>query len=391
MKKIMAFLMAGVLFMGTAYGVHIYRSNRLISYTNEFSTWTNASKFMSSDAMRTNLNKESLVVFGSSEFEHGLDTPYHPRTMFQNAKLNPMLIGAGYYQCLSHAITLSAIGKSIPNKKVVLLLSPTWFRKEGVNNKAFASRFSESSYLEMLKNKAISSDTKTYMEKRTIQLLEVDEPTRDRIKRYQRVISGGDTSIFDQLDYRIYAQFLMEKSQGKVLEQMEQEGVPSNGKPVVKDTPIEWEACMKQAEADGITNNQNPFYMNPKSFSKIELKMGKKRNCRSGIQDAYTRSPEYGDLRCFLDVCKEQDITPLLVALPVNGYWYDYTGFPSHARAKYYENIRSIAKEYDVQLEDLSDREFTKYFFEDGVHLGGKGWVTVDELLYNFYNKDKKQ
>ena len=44
--------------------------------------------------------------------------------------------------------------------------------------------------------------------------------------------------------------------------------------------------------------------------------------------------------------------------------------------------------QYGVQgLQTLSDQEYTKYFFEDRVHLGKKGWVMVDESLYNYYKE----
>ena len=45
---------------------------------------------------------------------------------------------------------------------------------------------------------------------------------------------------------------------------------------------------------------------------------------------------------------------------------------------------RAIAKEYNVELKDLSKDEYTKYFFEDNVHIGWKGWVKVNESIYEF-------
>ena len=39
--------------------------------------------------------------------------------------------------------------------------------------------------------------------------------------------------------------------------------------------------------------------------------------------------------------------------------------------------IRKIAKEYDVQLADMTDGEYEKYYFEDESHLALKGLVTM--------------
>ena len=99
----------------------------------------------------------------------------------------------------------------------------------------------------------------------------------------------------------------------------------------------------------------------------------------------YQTGPEFSDLRCFLDVCSETGVEPMLVILPVNGYYYDFTAFPQSARQAYYEKIRKIAQEYDAAVADFSGDEYTKYFFEDRVHLGQKGWVMVSEEIYRFY------
>ena len=98
---------------------------------------------------------------------------------------------------------------------------------------------------------------------------------------------------------------------------------------------------------------------------------------------------EYNDLRLFLDICEELDIEPMLVSVPVNGFYYDYTGLPQSERQQYYQNIREIASEYDVQLLDLSSQEYTPYFLHDIMHLGWKGWVYVIQGVHEFYQQDQ--
>ena len=107
----------------------------------------------------------------------------------------------------------------------------------------------------------------------------------------------------------------------------------------------------------------------------------------SASNGSFSESPEYGDLKLFLNVCDELELEVMLINVPVNGYWYDYTGFPKEEREKYYENIREIAKEYGVKLLDLSNHEYTPYFLKDIMHLGWKGWVYIDEGIYEFYKE----
>lgn len=392
MRKAKAFVAALVLFCFTVTGVHFYSIKAIALDNNAFSTWSNKVKFNSPEAIRANLNDNSVLVFGSSEFEHGRKTIYHPRAMFKGFEFNPMLIGAGYYQSLEHAITLAAVGDSVQNKKVVILLSPSWFRKGGVVSSAFASRFSEGSYIEMLKNDKLSLETKEYIEKRTDSLLLKDPATLKRVGIYNRVLMDGNASFMDGLSYHVYEQYLTEKDRQGVIMQAKLSNLKSGVNAGNRDQSIDWDAYTAKAEEQGKLKNTNPFFMAPKGFLKVKYKYNSgllpKKRC---VKNCYATSPEYDDFKCFLDICKELDLEPLVIALPVNGYWYDYTGFPAHTRTKYYDNIREITNEYGVQMVDLSDKQFTKYFFEDGIHLGGKGWVTVNEILYNFYKDDKKQ
>ncbi|MEG0874720.1 MAG: D-alanyl-lipoteichoic acid biosynthesis protein DltD [Clostridiales bacterium] len=388
MKKVISFVIALMLFCGTVWGMHIYSSKSMALHNNSFSTWSNESKFNCKEAIVNNLNPHSLVVFGSSEFQHGSKTPYHPKNMFKGFEFNPMLIGAGYYQCLSHAITMASIAKDIPNQKAVLLISPSWFRKDGVKDKFFASRFSQSNYIGMLENTDITPKTKSYIINRTKKLLKVDKPTLKRINSYNSVLLEGNRDFWQNVDYKISRTFWAEKDRQDFAAQTALAGLKSNQNKNVKDTPINWQDYMNQAQADGEKYNTNPFYMAPKSYRFISMDMDKKKDINKGVKNGYAHSPEYGDLKCFLDVCKEQNIDIMLVALPVNGYWFDFKAFPGSERKQYYNNIRNIAKEYNAPLVDLSNEEFTKYFFQDGVHLGGKGWVTVNEKLYDFYQKN---
>jgi D-alanine transfer protein len=390
-RKVIAFLTALALLMGTIYGIHIYSKQALALNNNAFGTWINQTKFGSPDGIKANMNDNTLVIFGSSEFKHGNKTIYHPKAMFQGFSFNPMLIGEGFYQCLSHAITLASIGDSIPNKKVVLFLSPTWFREEGVDNRAFASRFYESSYLGMLKNNQISKETKEYIRNRVNSLLTADPSTLKRVKLYNHKFLDGKASVIDDINYHIYDAFLTEKSRQSVIIQAKLSNIKPNQNQGLKDRKLKWKKYLKKAKAEGKKRNKNPFYMDPHSLIRLEARKNDKTGTSvAAVKFGYADSPEYGDLRCFLDICKELDLDVMVVALPVNGYWFDYNAFPISEREKYYTTIQKMMKEYGVEFKDLSDQEYTKYFFEDGVHLGGKGWVMVNEAIYNFYKQDQK-
>ena len=229
------------------------------------------------------------------------------------------------------------------------------------------------------------------MIKRSHELLRVDPAARERADLYNRVLYTQDASMSDRVNYRIYTRFLKEKELQTAVMQMVKDNVPKASSKEKTDQDPDFASLLKQSIKDGEAQNQgNPFYMDDSSYKwKVRPFMKKKKN--QSLNGSYSTSPEYDDLRCFLDVCQDLGIRPLLVMMPVNGYWYDYTGFPKEAREDYYQKIRSVAAEYNASIADFSDQEYTKYFFEDGVHIGKKGWVMINESIYRFYQKTEEK
>ena len=391
MKRLLAFFLALLLALTSAVGLHFLAESRIHVDSNAFASWSGDGKFQAREAILQNLTEDTILTFGSSEFQHGVKTPYHPAKVFQNTKFQMMLIGAGFYQSLSHAITLASLGDEVQKKEAILFLSPQWFRKSGVQPEAFASRFSDSHYIAMLKNKHLSPKVKDYMIRRSQELLSVDPSMQNRIAQYNRILYTGDASLFDRVNYRIFTRFMEEKElQTTMMQLIKDRIVRKSSGSKTSDTP-DFVSLIDQSIKDGDKHNQgNPFYMDDNVYKRlIRPSLKKKKN--QSVNGSYSTSPEYEDLSCFLDVCEDLGIRPMLVMLPVNGYWYDYPGFPKEARADYYKKIRTIAKKYHASLLDYSDQEYTKYFFEDGVHIGKKGWAVINEDLYHFYQGHEKE
>lgn len=64
--------------------------------------------------------------------------------------MDPIYVGKAGYQSLTHAITLGAVGSQAANKKAVLIVSPQWFKENGVKSTAFEAAFSEEEYIALL-------------------------------------------------------------------------------------------------------------------------------------------------------------------------------------------------------------------------------------------------
>ena len=77
----------------------------------------------------------------------------------------------------------------------------------------------------------------------------------------------------------------------------------------------------------------------------------------------------------------------MLVLLPINGYWYDHTGFPKENREGIVGKIQEMADEYDVELCNFFGECYTKGWLEDNIHPAGKGWVEINEKAYEYFTE----
>ena len=374
-----------------------------------YALWASEEKSRSFAGLTENMTEQTLPVFGSSEFMHGKEEPFHPAQVFAGTDVTPMLIGAGYYQSLSHAVTLSAIEDTMPLKRAVLILSPQWFRKTGVVDQAYTSRFSEGLYRAMLENEGISQELKDYFWERTNVLLAPDPGTLEKVEKDKAYLAGEMHSPWDRFFEKIWLSFLEEKDRfsisirqlgmgmGKtkvekkeeIEEKKQEEKEEKKEKEEKREgkktlTKQDWTELLNLAEKRGEQENQNPFYIGQESYERLLPYLPEKKGMNADADKGYQTGPEFNDLRSFVRTARETGIEVMLVLVPVNGYYYDFTEFPSSARQAYYEKIRNLAREEGAYVADFAGQEYTKYFFEDRVHLGKVGWVMVDEAIYRF-------
>ncbi|MHB1008430.1 MAG: D-alanyl-lipoteichoic acid biosynthesis protein DltD, partial [Propionibacteriaceae bacterium] len=98
----------------------------------------------------------------------------------------------------------------------------------------------------------------------------------------------------------------------------------------------------------------------------------------------FTSSVEYHDLQLYLDVAHDLGIQVLLIALPVNGVWSDFTGLPKAQRDGFSAKVRTMAAVNGAQLVDLSSKAYEPYYFFDTLHLGWRGWLDVTRACWTF-------
>lgn len=336
---------------------------------------------------------DTLLIFGSSELKT-TDICTHPANFFANRRcgIQVDLIGRGSCQSLVHALAIAAGGDALNGRKVVLITAPQSYVEEGIASDLFMANFSELQVLSMLEDDTISDEVKTYLSDR-IQSLIQGYNAENGTSLQQHTAAGLLTDAAAKgnrvipallLPYRALSRWALD-CKDRIEARSVMRGYADVPAPQ-EETPVDWaaeeEAALEQA-AQMVTNND--FSMQDDYYSTY---IGRKLDQQEGKDSAlsYDASPEYGDLRCLLEICRQKNMDVLFVHVPLNGKWNDYTGFTAERREAYYEKVRLIAEEFDnVTLLDLTGYEYEPYFLCDTMHLGWKGWLEVDRAIIDFY------
>lgn len=402
MKQLKAFLLAVLLSLTTIIGLHFYGIKHIAFDKKQLGVWTSDAKFLSRSAILENQDETTMLILGSSEFRNATDSPYHIKYMFAKDEFSPILIGRDSYQSLHHAITLASIGNDLKNKKVVFIISPQWFQRKYVSKESFTLRFSENHYLGMLQNKKLSKQLKTQLMSRTHSLLgDTDNAMLSRINLYDKIYTDDKVSFLKQAENLLYQSFLTEKDRLRVIGSFKLHSLSGKNSRTdmvaletasqyTKGTTViyDWEQLYADAGTTAASISDNPLYEQQSFYdsNQASIEAAKDKNkSKQYIEDA----EEYDDMALFLEVCRELDIQPMVILLPNNGYWMDHTGYPKEERQKTYAAIREVAENYGVQITDMTDLEYEPYLFMDNFHFSGKGWVLLNEAIYDFYKQDE--
>lgn len=103
------------------------------------------------------------------------------------------------------------------------------------------------------------------------------------------------------------------------------------------------------------------------------------------MDESYTDSPEYEDLKLVMEAFKDAGAKPLFISIPLNSKWYDYAGFPEERRQAYYEKMNQFLYDSGQSFIDFSNHEQEPYFLTDTLHIGWKGWVYLDQVMDEYW------
>jgi len=386
MKRLIPTIIAMGMLVGFAIGYSRYTVNALEQNHIKMVYDNTDTRNFCVEAMDELTNENTILLMGSSELSAS-DNIGYPPSLFNhgNSDFNIIMMGRGNMQSLHHAISVGALDEAIENRKVVLIVSPQWFTASHLPSEAYASRFSERLFAGMLENRNISYETKRAIADRVEGLLQEGNPEEyKRVLLYDKAYIEKNATLPELAQLAAWNNVTSIKQKKDLLEEIGTINFHAEDE-TVRAEEIDYKSLLDQAEQAGIeacTNND--LYIYDEYYTKyVEPNLAARKD--SEVSSSYLDSPEYVDFELFLTVCEETGISPLIVNIPVNGLWYDYTGFPVSDRQAYYQRIRDICNAHNASILDFSDKEYEHYFLKDIMHLGWKGWVYLDEGVYRYY------
>lgn len=332
-------------------------------------------KSENADFVLNNMSAEGYLCFGSSEFYISKSlVSMVPQAVFgeNNTGVDMTFIGEGYDQSLWQAIAAGAYGSRVPNKKVMLIVSPQWFFRGDGEQRKFYTKFSYSLYRAFMQNPDVSDDTKAAVRARCA-ALGIDDAT---------LAAGARDTPLDALNdvaYAVTDAWRLRSDLNNIVQiapskSLTRQAGTSTGEP-------DWDALLGEARSEGAAATTSNDYGIYDAF--WEKNHGFDPEL---FQDFSEADAEYDDLALFLQVCREVGLEPLVCILPVNGAWYDVSDVTADERSAYYARVRGICDDADVAYADFSSREYEKYFLCDTVHPGWVGWVRIEQSFYDFVN-----
>ncbi|WP_288222068.1 D-alanyl-lipoteichoic acid biosynthesis protein DltD [uncultured Clostridium sp.] len=329
-----------------------------------------------------------LMLLGSSELSSPVDQNPINIFPFKGAEYDVSIYGRAYTQSLQHATILSNIKNIDSSDKVAIVISAQWFASQiGIDGGDFSVNFSEQQFYNFFENENVSKENKIYYAKRISELLRKSgEYGEERIyaNLYYRdnlISKSVLTLLKPYYSLKEYMLEIKDKVQTiKLLNEM-------NDKEEMSLKEIDWTVEYEKAENQGkdkVTNND--IFVDDDYYDTYL------RDRYDSLKDSWANinlleSKEVNDYNFLLEVCKENNIKPLIILMPVNGLYYDHLGLTLDKRTEFYSTLEKMANENDFDVLNLQNKEYEKYYLSDVMHLGWKGWLNIDEEMYKYFNE----
>lgn len=385
-------LLAGLIFLPINIGFR-YSKTQLINFaqnpkdTSIFTGYSIKKQILS--------QPDFLPIIGSSELEH-VD-PFHPSSYFSKYShgFTPYLVGQPGTTPLTHFFYLNSVASQLNHRKMVYIISPQWFSKQGTTKPEFSNFVSKGEIFSWLKTASPHSEATVQLAQRLLTYPSLKNegeiyPALIRLSKGQALTSVQKLSIQISLQFWQKEDLLFSGISQLTTQQF---GLSSSIQNYAEQLPdkssLQHLENIAYREGKKAANN-NPFQINNGVWSKKIKPTYKSREGKMG-NVTYLKSPEYTNFQQVLNSFAAHHDDVLFVIQPVNGSWYSYSGLPEATLQAFSAKIRAQLNDQGFhQIADFTGMYNTPYAVDDTIHFGYRGWLAADQSIKKFMKTQNK-
>ncbi|MBU5361586.1 D-alanyl-lipoteichoic acid biosynthesis protein DltD [Enterococcus raffinosus] len=357
-----------------------------------------ASSSMAGNVLRGNsITKEALSTdkyvpfFGSSELSR--ISPFHPSVLAEkyDRGYTPFLMGAPGTQSLTQFMMMQSLGNELKDRKVVFIISPQWFVKNGIKRDYFDAYYSPEQTLTWLLNLKKVQASDQYLAQRLTHYGVVRKD--ERLERMLDAVMDGRLPDKTDVTFSKLKLNMLERED----ELFSTIGMISKQKAIdenVKALPEAYDQHKLNQLANRLgkqATQGNEFGIQHRFYQK-RIKPHMDRFANSQRKWDYRYSPEFSDFQLALDQLAKKHADVLFIIPPVNGRWAKFTGLSDEMLQQFSAKIKyQLTSQGFTNIADYSDQQNTPYFMQDTIHLGWKGWLAADKKIAPFLRNPKSQ
>lgn len=325
--------------------------------------------------------KDFLILLGSSELSNSTHK-YIPYNFLPKAGIPIMAIGNAGHQSLLIMTALMPYFESLENKKIVVLISPTWFNEyaNGTHPDNFSKYVSLDKLYRIYQNNYLPDEFK-------FALGDYLRENKHHFGNFNSIISAFCSKVeFNQQPYNpvnatCYA-FLNAYCRWSAIDK-ERSRDYYEYKPLPVLQHYNWTKLIQQQRDTFLKQcTNNTYYVTNDYYSKYI----KNVDVKQPEPFSFENSREWSDFLCMLDFFKSAKAKVYFIMQPLNPHFYT-------AIDVYKDIVNQIEKETKKRnLPLLNMFAFNKKKYIPGtlcdiMHIGELGWLKIDSALIQHYGK----
>ena len=342
-----------------------------------------------------------LPVFGSSELTWRIDN--RADRFFASAPTGFQIcpVGGPGNTTLMMAEKIAAQGALMKDRKLVILLSCSWFRRAALPAPDYAGNFSPSQATNILLGGSLDNDVRRRLAARMLDYPDTlkESPSLSATSRALVAATPLSTwlawsqspllrlqqaamAIEDNLGTALSLMIQKDKDKKKDADK-DTDTDPAKPKDNYSpDTPIRV-AVTQPFSWDKVIARAHEFAPEVKPMPQTR----KPGAADDGFIAGFANAREWDDFELLLDTCKSLQAEPLVIAIPLDGAYENSHGVSSRGRDYYYNRLGDACNARGFRLMHFNDHDLdTEFVINHSSHLSGKGWIFIDRLLDDFYH-----